>query len=161
MKLNWTSRPFPSLSGQEVHDMLRLRVDVFVVEQQCAYAEVDGRDAEAIHVMGRSPDGTLVAYARVLPSVGDSPVRIGRVVVRSDQRGRGIADLLMRHALQAVRAVHGNCRVVLAAQAQLERFYAGFGFVRTGPVYDWDGIPHVDMERPPDLPADQAVSGSA
>jgi ElaA protein len=147
MTIAWTIKPFDRLSARELHDALRLRVDTFVVEQRCAYAEVDGRDPEALHVMGHAPDGRLVAYARVLPPSDDAPARIGRVVVVADQRGRGLAHHLMERALDAVQRIGGSGRCILSAQAPLEGFYAAHGFRRTSADYDWDGIPHVDMER--------------
>ena len=147
MKLNWTIRKFDALSVHDLHDLLRLRVDVFVVEQQCAYAEIDGRDTGAVHILGRSEEGALIAYARILPPDEHGPPHIGRVIVSSAHRGHGLARTLMLHALDTLKAMYGTRRSALAAQAHLERFYGGFGYVRQGPDYPWDGIPHVDMLR--------------
>jgi ElaA protein len=150
MKIDWSASPFLSLSGRDVHDMLRLRVDTFVVEQQCAYPEVDGRDLEAQHIMGHSERGELIAYARLLPAGPDDLARIGRVIVRAQERGQGLAHQLMEQALEHLLATTGTRRSRLAAQAPLEGFYRRHGFERIGPDYDWDGIPHVDMERKTD-----------
>lgn len=147
MKLSWNIREFQALSVWDLHDLLRLRVDVFVVEQQCAYAEIDGRDPEATHILGRSAQGVLVAYARVLPPDEHGLPHVGRVIVSAEHRGQGLARELMLHTLSTLKKMYGTRRSALAAQAHLERFYGGFGYVRQGPDYPWDGIPHVDMLR--------------
>jgi ElaA protein len=131
-----------------VHDILRLRTDVFVVEQRCIYPEVDGADPGAVHVRALTPEGALVAYARILPPGPDGMPHIGRVVVHPAHRGLGIAHELMRRTLAAAAAHFGDGPVALAAQGHLEGFYAAHGFRRTSPDYDLDGIPHVDMVRP-------------
>lgn len=149
MKPSWCTVPFDELSVRTLHDLLKLRVDAFVVEQRCAYAEIDGRDTDCTHVLAF--DGTqLVACCRIVPPGGDGMPHIGRLVVHPDHRGHGIAHRLMEHALKACGEQYGPTPVALAAQHQLEAFYAQHGFKSTGPVYDWDGIPHVDMVRLPD-----------
>lgn len=150
MTITWTTKDFESLTTRELHDLLRLRIDVFVVEQSCAYAEADGRDPKAIHILGCSPDGELAAYARLLPPEDDGLPRVGRVIVRQDVRGRGIAHDLMREVLRALSAAHGSRRSKLSAQAQLQEYYATHGYRSVSPEYDWDGIPHVDMVRDED-----------
>ena len=147
MNVNWNTKKFEELIVHELHDLLRLRVDVFVVEQQCAYAEIDGRDPEAIHILGRSEGGELIAYARILPPDEHGLPHVGRVIISPGHRGQGLARELMLHALDALSTIYGTRRSGLAAQAHLERFYGGFGYVRQGPDYPWDGIPHVDMLR--------------
>lgn len=145
--LHWRVAPFGELSLADLHDILRLRVDVFVVEQRCSYLEVDGHDPAAVHVMGRDEAGRLIAYARILPPQAGGLPHIGRVVVHSDARGGGSGREVMRQTLRALQALHGSPRSAVAAQAHLEKFYGSLGYRRTGPIYDWDGIPHVDMER--------------
>ncbi len=147
MMITFTSKPFAALTVHELHDLLRLRTDIFVVEQACAYAEIDGRDPGAVHIIGCHANGELIAYARVLPPDGDGLPHVGRVVVRMDQRGHGAATSLMEHALELLSVIYGSRRSELAAQAHLEKFYARFGYVRQGADYPWDGIPHVDMRR--------------
>lgn len=150
MTIHWRTVPFDALTPHEVHDLLKLRVNTFVVEQRCAYPEVDGRDPEALHVLGTNEAGQVVACARILPAPPGGLRRIGRVVVHPDLRGSGIAHQLMDHALNTLQERFGSRRSMLSAQAQLEGFYSSHGFARTGPDYDWDGIPHVDMERQAD-----------
>ncbi len=145
MTIHWTRARLEQLNPLQVHDLFKLRVDVFVVEQACAYEEVDGRDPEAVHVLGHGDDGTLLAYCRVLPPGPDGYPHIGRVVVRRDARGHQLSRRLMLQALGVVKDLYGEHRSAVAAQSHLEALYASFGYERQGPDYDWDGIPHVDM----------------
>ena len=147
--ITWHVKPFDDLSGREVHDIMRLRVDVFVVEQRCVYPEIDGQDPLALHVMGISQNGPLAAYARILPPHGSEPPHIGRVIVDPAFRGNHLGRHLMHHALHAVELLYGSRRSALAAQAYLVGFYGSFGYVATGKAYLWDGIPHVDMALEP------------
>ncbi len=121
--------------------MLCLRAEVFVVEQDCPYQDPDGRDLEpgVHHLWTDGPD----AYLRILDE-GAGVHRIGRVVTAPAARGRGLAAALMTRALELV----GDGPVVLDAQAQLEGWYARFGFTTAGPAFLEDGIPHVPMRRP-------------
>lgn len=131
---------FDELSPAVLYAILRLRTDVFVVEQRCAYPELDGRDLEhsARHWWIDEGAGP-VAYLRVLVDP-DGATRIGRVVTAPQARGRGLAADLMRAAL--AEAPHP---VVIHAQAHLARWYRRFGFVISGPVFDEDGIDHLPM----------------
>lgn len=147
MEGTWNVKPFHALSLTELHDLIRLRVDVFVVEQNCPYPELDGQDRGAQHVMLHDAKAELIAYARILPPQEDGLPHIGRVVVRADVRGKGLASRLMQKALDVVHELHGSKRSALAAQAHLERFYAQHGFHRSGEDYLLDGIPHVDLRR--------------
>ena len=129
------------LPAATVYAVLRLRVDVFVVEQECPYPELDGRDLEAgAHWWWAERGGEVVATLRVLV---DDPgtARIGRVATAGSARSGGVAARLMRHALETA----GARDVVLDAQAYLEGWYARFGFVRDGEPFVEDGIPHVPM----------------
>ncbi|HEY3009382.1 MAG TPA: GNAT family N-acetyltransferase [Micromonosporaceae bacterium] len=127
-----------------LYALLKLRVDVFVVEQQCAYPELDGRDTEpdTLHVW-LERGGRPAAYLRILRDA-DGAARIGRVVVARDARGDRLAGRLMGAALELI----GDRPAVLEAQAHLADFYAGHGFVPTGPEYLEDGIAHLPMRRP-------------
>lgn len=147
--LRFRRRSFDALTVRELHDALALRSRVFVVEQDCVYLDVDGRDLVAEHVLGFEGDA-LVAYARVLPAGGRFDVpSIGRVVVAPEVRGHGHARALMLESMEVSRARHGEGALAVAAQAHLETFYASLGFVRTGDTYDEDGIAHVDMRWAP------------
>ncbi len=131
---------FRDLDPAVAYDVWRLRQDVFVVEQECAYADLDGRDTEAgtVHVVLWHED-RVAGYARVLDEVTEW--RIGRVVLDRSARGRGLADAVMRAALE-----HCTGRdVVLSAQSPLAGWYGSLGFVVDGPGFDEDGIPHTPM----------------
>ncbi len=133
---------FRDLDTTTLYAILKLRGDVFVVEQKCFYADLDGRDTEpgTRHVWLSRRD-EILAYLRILDD-GDAE-RIGRVVTAPAARGAGHAQRLMTEAL----AVIGNRPSVLDAQAHLVRFYTTFGYEQTGPEYLEDGIPHVPMRR--------------
>ncbi len=138
---------FADLSARAFHDLLRLRVDVFVVEQECPYPELDGRDVEpgARHLWLEQA-GTPVAYLRIL-AAPDGQRQIGRVVVAKEARGAGYAGRLVTAALVEV----GDRPCTLEAQSQLVDFYTRHGFTVTGPEYLEDGILHTPMRR--DTPA--------
>jgi ElaA protein len=140
---------FADLDPATLYALLRLRVDVFVVEQKCPYAELDGRDTEpGTRHLWLDEAGAPIAYLRLLtdPSDGGDAgvVRIGRVCTARPARGGGHAARLMRAALDEA----GGRECVLEAQSYLVPFYTGFGFTTTGPEYLDDGIPHVPMRRP-------------
>ncbi len=148
-KITWNVNVFDDLTGREVHEILRLRVDVFIVEQRCVYPEVDGQDLTAIHILGLAEKGDLAAYARILPPEPHGPPHIGRVIVAPAFRGRHLGRHLMHQALREVERRYGTPRSALAAQAYLVDFYGSFGYIPTGDEYLWDGIPHVDMMLDP------------
>jgi ElaA protein len=136
---------FDELDSRTAYALWQLRESVFVVEQACAYAELDGRDLDdgTRHVWV-TDDGRPVAYLRLLDD-GDA-MRIGRVLVAVSHRGTGLAEVLMRRALELV----GGRPSRLDAQSSLADWYARFGYVVTGPEFLDDGIPHVPMRRPGD-----------
>jgi len=138
--LNIVAVSFEMLDAATAYAVWQLRQRVFVVEQQCPYPDLDGRDDEAgtRHVVMRDGDA-LVGYARVLDD--GSTWRIGRVVLTPERRGRGLAEPLLRVALQVCRGRD----VVLDAQAPLAGWYAGLGFEVSGPEFLEDGIPHLPM----------------
>lgn len=138
------------MTARELHDLLKLRFDVFVMEQQSLYPEIDGRDVTALHAFAsaegeQAPAGTL----RVLGLDGQGPVWIGRVAIRRDMRGVGLGRALMRAAVEMLDERAPGRPQRLGAQEHLESYYAGFGFTRISGVYDDGGVPHVDMEREP------------
>lgn len=150
--LEWTLLPFDRLDGRTLEAWLRLRQQVFVVEQRCPYADIDGRDPDALHLLGFSA-GRLLAGARLFaPQVEAGPhCRIGRVVVAPEWRGGQLGRGLMRQALEQCARLWPAQPVRISAQAHLQPFYASLGFVTLSAPYDEDGIPHVDMESRPAL----------
>ena len=143
--MEWSYQNFNALSGSEVYEVLQLRVSVFVVEQACPYQEIDGYDQASIHISCRDEKG-IAAYARLLPAGVKYPdPSIGRVIVRNDLRGSGLADKLMTAALDYVVREWSPKKVKLQAQQHLEGFYIRHGFETISKPYVEDTIPHVDM----------------
>ena len=138
-------RRMDAFSAVELYALLKLRVDVFVVEQACAYPELDGKDDSALHLR-LMIDGETAAYARLWRPEG-APPRIGRVLVSPAHRGKRLGDALMREAIRACEAHFPGEPIALSAQSHLERFYASLGFSPTSDEYVEDGIPHIDMQR--------------
>jgi ElaA protein len=135
---------FADLTALEVYGLCRLRVDVFVVEQECPYPELDGRDLEpGTEHLWFEADGVPVATLRVLDDGAERA--IGRVATAAGWRAQGLAARLMEEAL----ATYGDRPLHLGAQAYLESWYERFGFRRSGPDYIEDGIPHLPMRREP------------
>lgn len=131
---------FEELSARTFHDMVRLRVDVFIVEQACSYRELDGRDVlPSTEHLWVEVDGDVVSYLRMYPGE-DGATWIGRVVTAPEHRGCGLGGELMRHALE--RAI-GPVRI--SAQSRLAPWYAGFGFQACGAEFLEDGMPHIPM----------------
>lgn len=139
-------RRLHAFSAIELYRLLKLRVDVFVVEQACAYPELDGKDTEALHLR-LLIDGDTAAYAR-LWRPADAPPRIGRVLVAPGHRGKRLGDALMREAIRACEVHFPGEPIALSAQSHLERFYRSLGFTPTSEEYVEDDIPHIDMQRP-------------
>ncbi|MCE6073495.1 GNAT family N-acetyltransferase [Agrobacterium vitis] len=140
-------RRLDEFSARDLYDLLKLRVDVFVVEQKCPYPELDGKDIDALHL--RLADGDdLIASARILtPEEPSSSVKIGRVVVSPSHRGKRLGDALMREAIAACEQRFPSSPIALSAQSHLQLFYQSFGFLPVSAEYLEDGIAHVDMVR--------------
>lgn len=145
--IEWRTCAFGELSPHDVHDVLRLRQDVFIVEQNCVFREIDGRDPLALHVLGRR-GGRLVAYARVFPpGVVGAEASIGRVLTEASARGAGLGRAVVAEAMRVAERIAPGTAIRLAAQVHLERFYESFGFRGIGEKYVDDGIVHLDMVR--------------
>ncbi len=146
--VQWRLSAFDALSVQELHDVLQLRSEVFVVEQNCAFQDIDGTDTQALHLLGKqgAGDGQLLAYARCFPAgIKFAEASIGRVLTRSLVRGTGLGHLLIQHALSSVCSRWGAQPIRIGAQARLKKFYSGHGFVDVGKPYSEDGIEHLEM----------------
>ncbi len=142
------ARYFNELSLKELYDLLQLRSEVFVVEQDCAYQDVDGKDQDALHVLGYD-DGQLSAYTRIIePGAYFDVCAIGRVVVREPHRGKAYGKLIMQASMDACRDKYKSDQIKLSAQTYLVPFYNEMGFVEEGEEYLEDGIPHILMTRP-------------
>ena len=143
----WRLLAFDDLRVFELYEVLRLRSEVFVVEQQCFYQDLDGHDHEAMHLLGVQ-GSELQAYARCFaPGVKFAEASIGRVMVRRTQRGTGLGHALMEQAVLAINQVWGPQAIRIGAQAHLSAFYTQHGFVDVGQPYLEDGIAHLEMLR--------------
>ena len=142
LRLEWLG--FADFSAARLYEVLRLRQAVFVVEQRCAYPDLDGSDLGARHLLTWSGDA-LAGYLRLIPSGQHSRVAIGRVAVAPGFRGRGLARQMMQEALAVCGRDYPERTVALGAQTYLARFYQSLGFAAVSAPYDDYGIPHIDM----------------
>jgi ElaA protein len=146
--MTWSWHRLGDMAAGLLLEILQLRQDVFILEQQCLYPDIDGLDPIARHLVGRDGSGVIVAYCRVFgPGDYYSEVAVGRVLVARSARGTGAARALMEEAHRYCGEALGGSAVRLNAQAHLQGFYEGLGYSHVrGPV-DEDGIPHVEMLR--------------
>ena len=151
MAVSWQWSTYEDLSRDDLYAVLALRQEVFIIEQQCIYPDLDGIDLHAFHLMGwAEPEGKrqLLAYLRcVHPGVKYAELSLGRVLTAPAARGTGIGRAMMAEALRQTERVYPGQPIRISAQLYLEKFYGGFGFVSTSAPYDEDGIPHVEMLR--------------
>ncbi len=146
----WKIQKFNELTSRELYDLLRLRVDVFVVEQTCPYPELDGRDLDAgtRHLAARTTDQALAAYLRLLaPGVVYPGITIGRVVTAREFRGNGLGHALIEKAIELAGVIWPETPLYMGAQNYLRAFYESHGFEAISEIYLEDGIPHLDMIR--------------
>lgn len=142
----WELKKFSELTNEELHDIFKLRVDIFVVEQNCPYPEIDGKDPSSFHLMGKV-NNEIVAYSRLLPpGVSFDEASIGRVIVAASHRGTGLGYQLMEEAVKRSVEIY-NLPIKIGAQAHLEKYYGSVGFVKASDIYVEDDIPHIDMLR--------------
>ena len=147
MSVRWRWYDWAGLTPDVLYAFLKLRSDIFVVEQDCVFPEMDGRDPRCEHLCGWQGD-ELVAYLRLVPPGVRTPeVALGRVVVAQAARGTGLGRAIMQEGLARCAVKYPGQPVKVSAQAHLEAFYAGLGFATVGAPYDEDGILHVDMVR--------------
>lgn len=143
--LDITIKSFKELTLKELYDLLQLRSEVFVVEQDCVYQDVDGKDKKALHVLGYKNDN-LVAYTRIFKA-GDyfEEASIGRVVVRENVRKFKYGYAIMNASIEAIKDNFVETVIRISAQTYLKRFYNELGFFEVGEDYLEDGIPHINM----------------
>ena len=150
--MKWHVKKFDQLDIHELYELLKLRVDVFVVEQNCPYPDIDGKDRhkETRHLLGKDQEGRIVAYLRILPKgLSFEQVSIGRVVVAPDHRANGISHGMIKTALGIMETVWPGEQIKIGAQVYLKDFYETYGFKPVSNSYLEDGIPHIDMVRTP------------
>lgn len=144
----WRFVAFEALTAPELYALLQLRSEVFVVEQACVFQDMDGADAQAMHLLG-TLEGELVACARCFCAGAKfAEASIGRVATRDKVRGSGAGHVLMQQALACLQQQWGPQAIRIGAQARLEHFYRQHGFEKTGAPYIEDGIAHIEMLRP-------------
>ncbi len=155
MTIRWHWSTFDQLTRDQLYEILRMRQEVFTVEQDCAYQDADGKDPFAWHLCGWSGESespALLAYLRmVFPGKKYAEPSIGRVLTAASTRGTGLGRELMRRAVENTEREYPHAPIRISAQQHLERFYGELGFERVSDPYDEDGIPHIEMLRLPAL----------
>ncbi|MET3875742.1 ElaA protein [Chitinophaga sp. OAE865] len=145
----WITKSFDGLTTTELYAILHLRCEVFVVEQQCPYQDLDYADQKALHLMGTDEEGRLLAYTRIFaPGIKFEEASIGRVVTSPQARGKGAGRQLMERSIEVLQANYGVIPIRIGAQQYLQQFYTSLGFEQTSDTYIEDGIPHIEMLRP-------------
>jgi len=145
MELIWVYKTFNELTANELYAILQLRSEVFVVEQNCVYQDIDGKDKKSFHLMAWH-GFELVAYTRlVAPKVSFAEASIGRVITSPRYRGLGIGITLVEKSITHTLETYATNSIRIGAQLYLKKFYEGFGFVAQGEEFLEDGIPHVEM----------------
>ena len=143
--LDFYCKSFSELSTTELYDILQLRSEVFVVEQNCVYQDVDSKDLEAYHIFGLK-DGNIVAYARIFkPGAYFEYASIGRVAVKMNERKFGYGNDLLNFTINFIHKTFNESIIKLSAQTYLRKFYESHGFEKIGTDYLEDGIPHIAM----------------
>jgi len=143
--ISWTFSAFESLSNYHLYQFLKLRQDVFIIEQSCLYPDIDNLDQFSHHLLGFNKK-SLVAYLRIVPPGRKfNHPSVGRVIITKSERNRGLGDELVRIGLQKAKELYGNTDINVEAQAHLHDFYHRIGFRKISDKYDVDGIPHIKM----------------
>lgn len=147
MALEWKIKAFDVLSVYELYDILQLRSEIFVVEQNCVYLDLDGKDKIALHLFGEY-EGKIVAHARLFKAgISFDNASIGRVTVDANYRDKKWGHDLMREAIAGILHHFGERKITIGAQLYLKKFYESHGFVQSSEMYLEDDIPHIEMRR--------------
>ncbi|MFD0964678.1 GNAT family N-acetyltransferase [Pseudofulvibacter geojedonensis] len=145
--LTWKRLSFTDFSIEELYDVLQLRSEVFVVEQDCAYQDIDGKDQKALHILGYK-EKELVAYTRCFkPNDYFKEASFGRVIIKESARSYGFGHDLIKETLAAIKDGYDETTIRISAQTYLLKFYESHGFTQEGEGYLEDGIPHVNMVK--------------
>jgi ElaA protein len=147
MEIQWQIKYFENLSVHELYDIMKLRSEIFVVEQNCVYLDLDGKDKFALHLFGEF-EGKIVAYSRLFkPGISFDNASIGRVVVDANFRDRKWGHDLMREAIAGIKSHFGESKITIGAQLYLKKYYESHGFAQSSEMYLEDDIPHIEMKR--------------
>ncbi len=150
--ITWNCKSFTELTNYELYNILKLRNEVFVVEQNCPYQDCDDKDQHCYHLMGWDSN-KLLAYSRLLPSgLSFKEPSIGRVVTSPSVRGKSVGKELMQRSIERAHKIYGRLSIAIGAQLYLKGFYESLGFIKTSDIYLEDGIEHIEMllTAPPD-----------
>lgn len=144
--ITWQCAHFSELSTTQLYGILRMRSEVFVVEQNCVFQEIDGADIDCLHLTGWTSDQQVAAYLRIVPpGLMFAEVSLGRVITSNTVRGSGIGKQLLARGMAVIEANYPAQPVRIHAQAYLEKFYGTFGFITASDVFMEDDIPHYVM----------------
>lgn len=145
--MNWKTLTFNELTTEQLYEIMLVRQDVFVVEQNCPYLDADNKDQHCFHVLGYNENEELVAYSRLVPKEISYPnsVSIGRILTTKNGRGKGIGKRLVQYSLDETKRLFNADKITISAQCYLIKFYEFFGFRIVGETYLEDDIPHIKM----------------
>src|SRR5450631_1330238 len=147
--MSWILKPFDKLTPAELYGILQLRNEVFIVEQNCPYQDMDNKDLHSWHLMGMQND-KLLAYSRLLaPGISYSESSIGRIVSSPSARKTGMGKKLMQESIEQIKKLFQTDTIRIGAQLYLQKFYESFGFVKDSDTYLEDNIPHIIMLKEP------------
>lgn len=145
-QLSWHCCTFNELSNLQLHAIFQARSAVFVLEQNCPYLDLDGKDPISHHLTAWTPEGEVAAYLRIVPAGVSFPeASLGRVISTKEWRGSGVGKQLIAHGIEALLKLYPNAPIRIGAQAYLEKFYGSFGFQTVSDIYLEDDIPHLEM----------------
>lgn len=145
MNLIWHSHSWEDLPKEDLLDCLELRVNIFVVEQDCPYPEIDGKDKKCWHYYAKEK-GAIVCYIRIMPAgISYEEISIGRVAVAASHRGKELGYLLMKNGIKLIEEKWGSQPIKIGAQIYLKKFYENLDFTQTSDMYLEDDIPHIEM----------------
>ena len=145
----WETCPFKSLSVEKLYEIIQLRQEIFVVEQDCPYIDADGIDLKCIHISGYHKN-KLIAYSRIMPpGINYKEASIGRIITKKEHRGHGVGYQLVSISIEEIYKNYGNQPIRLSGQTYARAFYEKLGFISEGKEYLEDGIPHISLVKPP------------
>ena len=145
--MQWLVKSFDTLTSQELYEILALRSEIFIVEQNVPYQDLDGKDLDAIHIFAKD-NGTVVAAIRILkPGVSYPEASFGRVVVKESYRGKKLSSIMIQKGLELMETKWNVKQVRISAQAYLLKYYATFGFEVQSEIYIEDQLPHIEMAK--------------
>lgn len=145
--ITFTIKKFNDLTPHELYAILRLRSEVFVVEQTCVFLDMDNKDQLCYHLTAWDSD-LLAGYTRLVPpGIAFKFPSVGRVVTSPHVRNKGMGKIIMEKSIEEIFNLFGKTSIRIGAQLYLKKFYESFGFIQTGNIYDEDGIDHIEMTR--------------